>query len=1740
MNKPTRRRALISISIVVMLLSAAFLGRHAIVRSVLQRGISLATGYDVTFSNQRLGRDHGAFFNVHVTKGGDPVLEAARVDLTYQLRDIFPGGAHRFGFVSLALAGPIFTLVRHADGGYNLTFGGTPAGTPSSTAHAAAPYYFTLRVRDGTIRLVDRAPDARDLAEQEINHVDIDASVKSDARSTAVVHGVLVGKRAQSARAGRYPFSVRSAIDYERGYALTRVRAARLPLRGIAGFLVHSKALRVDDGVLDGIDGKVYAVGIALDRPFTYRFGGGGTLAGGQLSVGALALPVRDLHGRLNLVDDGIWTTDLAGMLAGVALHARGGIYDAAAPTFRLGVSGAGDLHDLRALFAFSRAFDVRGHAQIETLLESKLADPLVHTAFDVPSGSYTTIPFEGIHGIVDYHAGSVTLEGVRANFGGARMALGGRFVLNPSSVDTAIALSAHGAANAIPYAENIAHGANVDALALITGDPRYRARGAIGAHGGGLDGYGFFRVDERGVGEFGPFDFTRTDGSSLVGALRLDRPISASAGWVSAQHFRLAAQPLAPTFPGLRIPAFPPISGVLDGELAGGGTPSSFALAGQISGTEMRVAQLPLGTARARIGGTLADVRIADIHVAGPIGNFDGSGVAANGTFGLRGTYDGTLEALEPLTGKQSAHGRVRGPVLATISSGAIVAQTSGATLDHASVRGVALDAARGTIVLRGGVLHVLAADASIDGARAVAREANGTIAVSAPDLPVRALHGTGLPLQAGSVSIYGAADLRGHAPAFEGTVLIAHGRANGYRVGGDARVDLRGGEAHIARSTGLLGHTYGALTGTIAGIGERALHYDLAADIPLGDIADVQRDLALPVKYLDGSFSAQLRLRGSGLQPALSGAVRVPEGSYNGLAFRDAHALVAVAPGSIAARAGTITVGTTTAALATSLTGKTFALDMRAPHADLADFNDYFDASETLAGTGRVNVNFRADGRRIVTGGDVALANLRYQRYPFGATTARWHTNAGAISAQLGVQGVAGALAVGATIRPQGGAPLLAFEHGRYDGTVNAAGVDLGTWLPAVGIAVPFLGSVDAHGTFDGRFPAIAVSADATLQHGTFDGFTISSAHVNGRAAGSHVTITHADADFGFAQFTASGALGTASTDALALDIHGKTADAGRVLHSLVPNTRGIDVAGLLEADVRVRGSLTHPTLSGGFDLQAARYRAFTIPRAIGAVGLAGNAFVLRDAEIQFTKGEAFVAGSLPLQLAPFGLGPSTAPLSFDVTARAVDLAQFAPLMPARTKLGGTVDGRFGVDGTVARPELLGTASLANGSYVSDIERAPIQHVNAKLTFGGTSVALDTFHADVGGGTLDGSGRIDLPFAQSSAKVGYAVNLQAKGAQLDVPAYGAGKVDGNLQLTSEPTRPLLSGTVALSDAVIPFASIYRSSGTGGDAAGPPALDPAFAIHAVAGRNVRVHSNIIDIGTTGAVDLGGTFTQPTLAGTFTSTGGTFSTYNHAFRVQAATVAFDPADGIVPTIHLRAIAHVTNPDPNPARNIAGSADITVVVDGPADQNNLQITYSSNPAYSEAQIAGLLLDVPAILGAVNFQSGPGGTLLRGAPGESNVLLPPGVSPEQTGTLSVNQEVLSILNGQFTQRALSPIEQVLESSLALSDVGLTIDYGGGIGYSLRRQIGRKDLYASLSQTISYPERSNFGLEFRPDQATLINFSYFRQNGVTSLLTTDVPGYQSFLSQRRFTSVQPLGDRAGFTLTATRRYW
>ena len=64
---------------IVAIAVAAFFGRDLIFQVLLEGIVRIATGYTLSIGKVQLGSSHGVLFDVHVRRGGDPVLDAQRI-----------------------------------------------------------------------------------------------------------------------------------------------------------------------------------------------------------------------------------------------------------------------------------------------------------------------------------------------------------------------------------------------------------------------------------------------------------------------------------------------------------------------------------------------------------------------------------------------------------------------------------------------------------------------------------------------------------------------------------------------------------------------------------------------------------------------------------------------------------------------------------------------------------------------------------------------------------------------------------------------------------------------------------------------------------------------------------------------------------------------------------------------------------------------------------------------------------------------------------------------------------------------------------------------------------------------------------------------------------------------------------------------------------------------------------------------------------------------------------------------------------------------------------------------------------------------------------------------------------------------------------------------------------------------------------------------------------------------------
>ena len=1723
-----RRRigTVVAVLAVVVLLSLVIF-RHVIAAFAVDAGLSALTASNARVDSFSFGTHFVELRGVRVQRHGATVLSARRIAVRYSVRDLLPGGRRRFGLEDVELDEPALILRRRADGTFDIP-GGAPSAQRAKAQAPTTPLRLHVRVHDG--RIVLRDPYRQDPVSRNfvVDGVTIGGVIDTAARTAYRMHADY------QAEGRHFPIDAAGVDDAPRGIALYRIRSPAIPLRELANYFISGHVASLRRGAARDVSILLYRLGSA-----PYHLSGTLRLAAVQMGVGALQYPLNDLGGRVDVTDDGLEAPHLSASVGGIGLAIAGGLFDFSDPRVHVGVVSAAPLERLRAIFRFSQDQPLSGDVALRLLFEGPVGEPLILTRLLSENAAYRAVPIAHLDGTVAYYRNAALMVPFAARYGALNVDARGAFLIG-DHVDAEAYVGVNGPAASVPYAAQTIPDATLHVSGLLGGrDGAFATRGIVTANGGGDALAGFFHVDARGDGEFGPVLASRADGSSAAGGLILNRSNSRSAFWLDARRFTMVAPTSPPSLPGLPQVAPPQFSGVFDAALGGEGPPSAFAVAGRIEGNGLRIGGVRIDAVRGGLLGSPADTRLAGVQAEGPWGTFSGTAAFGGGLVGMSGQYRGTFARLEPFTGHLGAIGSVAAPVSLVFGPGGTLVQTTAAQTQGGALRGVPLDRLAGTVFVGKSGVRVYDAQATVAAAplAAAGRLApGGVLGLAVAGASARQLRGLGLPLDDGTIDALGAATLDTGQLSFSGGAVVD--RAHYHRIPVDANGDLRlaGARLDFARVDGRLATVYGSGGGLLSGIGTRAVRYDAKIRVRAADLGDAATTFASAPYALDGSADADLRIGGSGAEPRITGRVVLPEATINGLFIDRFSGVVSAAPSLLAIDDGRVTVGSTVTAFSgTFQRHRRLTLAARAPHADLADFQDFFDEGDFLAGKGKVAMTFERRHGLAATSGAVAMSGLRLAHFDFGDATAAWQSTGSRVSGRTGFSGRLGRLqATGKIDLPTTGSVRSLLVRSNYNVQGRAAGVDLGAWLPALGYSAPVGGTLSIDGTLRGRYPALALTGDAALVGGTYGKLPIDRLTIAAVSSVARTTITDAQLEVGTVTVRGSGYFGYGAKQPLDMRLHASSPDIGTVVAKLSGDA--LPLHGSFQADVHAGGRAAHPLIDGGFDIENASLHGVAIPRALGEFAVSGRDVELRDAEVTFRSGTLALAGSVPLRLAPLTLGPPQAPVTLEVAPKAINLADFAPLMPADSRIGGTLDGRVAIRGTVTNPRLVGEIALARGELLlSTVERNPLTNVSGALSFEGTSAHLNRLHADIGGGHVNVVGSVNVQNLGRLADAStYDLTAALSRARIDMPAYGRGVVDGTVALRHDPGQlPRAQGEVSLQDAVIPFSALYNPSAggsqtefplqtAGGTLFGLP--NTALALSFTAGKDVRVRSSVLDIGGAGTVSLGGTLAAPQLTGGFEATDGTLTYFNRVFRIAEGSVSFLPGEGIVPVLDARATTHVINPDPNIERNLTGSADITLSVRGPV--TNLSIALDSDPPYDRQQILGLLLNAPAVGATTLFANTP-------PPGTLAPLAFQGTTA--TGGITVGQTAFSLLNAQFTRNLLSPFESSLGGALGLSDVNVTLDYTGAVGVSARKLLG-KNIYAVYGTTFGYPYRQTFGFELRPTPETAAQFTFYETIGdVYGYITSPVTGAVS-----RETLSQPITGTSGFSFSLQRFFW
>ncbi len=121
--KGTRKRRWWSAAAIALFCLAvvAFWQSQTLLRLAIVGGAQALGHVHLSFGHTHIGSDRAVFENVHVSSlGNEAIAWIPRLEVGYDLRDLLPGGRRLYGLKSVEADFPHVTIVRHADGTYNV------------------------------------------------------------------------------------------------------------------------------------------------------------------------------------------------------------------------------------------------------------------------------------------------------------------------------------------------------------------------------------------------------------------------------------------------------------------------------------------------------------------------------------------------------------------------------------------------------------------------------------------------------------------------------------------------------------------------------------------------------------------------------------------------------------------------------------------------------------------------------------------------------------------------------------------------------------------------------------------------------------------------------------------------------------------------------------------------------------------------------------------------------------------------------------------------------------------------------------------------------------------------------------------------------------------------------------------------------------------------------------------------------------------------------------------------------------------------------------------------------------------------------------------------------------------------------------------------------------------------------------------------------------------------------------
>ena len=271
------------------------------------------------------------------------------------------------------------------------------------------------------------------------------------------------------------------------------------------------------------------------------------------------------------------------------------------------------------------------------------------------------------------------------------------------------------------------------------------------------------------------------------------------------------------------------------------------------------------------------------------------------------------------------------------------------------------------------------------------------------------------------------------------------------------------------------------------------------------------------------------------------------------------------------------------------------------------------------------------------------------------------------------------------------------------------------------------------------------------------------------------------------------------------------------------------------------------------------------------------------------------------------------------------------------------------FLISGEIQNPSIQGGLAIREGTIRSATLKQTLEGAELSLFFNGREIVLESMHGNLGGGTVNVTGKAAI---REFVIKEFGFVLEIANAVFRYPEGLTSKIDGTLIFQGTPESKGLRGELYIKKALYEKPLNIRSlilelqrKKAKVEQPLPFIGDTELNIHVAGKRDLWVNNNIAKFPVEVDLMLKGTVDHPLLFGRIGAQDGTFVFSRNDFKVVTATVDFVSPDTIRPVLDVHATTEVRG------------HRISLKLSGTVDRFNL--SFSSDPPLSDTDILALL-------------------------------------------------------------------------------------------------------------------------------------------------------------------------------------